>query len=129
MVDHCFSVAVFCICSALTAVILRQYSHEQSMLAGLAACTSVVCSAVLLIAPVTEGINDMFLAAGLNTSYINLLFKAAAVSVITEVTCEMCRDCGENAIASAAEVFGRSILTIMALPLVRSLMEMITALL
>jgi len=129
MVDSCFTTSVFCICSAMIAVVLRQYSREQSMLAALAACAGVLASALLFLGQVIEGIGDMFSSAGVSEEYIAVMFKAAAIAVITEIACELCRDSGEGAIASAAEIFGRSALTLMALPLVRALMDMISVLL
>ncbi|MBO5384375.1 MAG: hypothetical protein J6A30_08755, partial [Ruminococcus sp.] len=42
MVENCFSVAVFCICAAIFAVLLRQYCREQSILIALAACVAVI---------------------------------------------------------------------------------------
>lgn len=128
MVDSTFSASAFCVCSALIAVVLRQYSREQSMLAALAACAGVLGAAVLFLGPLIVNIREMFEAAGVSGEYITVIFKAVAVAVITEITCELCRDCGEGAIASAAEVFGRSALALMALPLVRALMDMITGL-
>ncbi|MDE6848134.1 MAG: stage III sporulation AC/AD family protein, partial [Ruminococcus sp.] len=57
--------------------------------------------------------------------YISLIFKAAAVCFITQITCEICRDSGENAIASAAEMWGRGAVTFMSLPVLKALLERI----
>lgn len=80
-------------------------------------------------APAAEQIRDIFTDAGVPESYLSLIFKAAAVCFITQITCELCRDCGESAIASAAELWGRAALTLMAIPLVRALTERISELL
>lgn len=125
MVDNSFSAAVFCICSAVLAVMLRQYSREQALFASLAACIGVVGGAVLLIGPVLTEISDIFTSAGISDDYISLVFKALAVSFITQITSDICRDSGETAIASAAELWGRAALVFMSLPVVRALMDMI----
>lgn len=125
MVENCFSVAVFCVCSAIFAVLLRQHCHEQSLMIALAACVAVVGGFMLFLAPLVSEVQDIFSQAGISDSYISLIFKAAAVCFITQITCEICRDSGENAIASAAEMWGRGAVTFMSLPVLKALLERI----
>ena len=126
MTDSCLATAAFCICSALIAVLLRQYSREQSVLAELAACAGILTASLMFISPLLTSIRDLFSCAGISDSYLTVIFKAAAVSVITEITCELCRDCGEHSIAAAAEIWGRGMLILLAMPLVRAMIERIT---
>lgn len=125
MVESCFSVAVFCICAAIFAVLLRQYCREQSILIALAACVAVIGGFMLFLAPLISDIREIFSQAGVSDSYIALIFKAAAICFITQITCEICRDSGEAAIASAAELWGRGALTFMSLPILKALLERI----
>lgn len=125
MVDNCFSAASFCLCAAVLAVLLRQYNREQAMFAAVAACTAVVGGALLMAGPILTEISDIFTAAGISDDYISLVFKAVAVCFITQITADICRDSGETAIASAAELWGRAALVFMSLPVMRVLMEII----
>lgn len=127
MVENCFSAAVFCICGAALALLLRQYSREQAMLASLAACISVLGCFIMLAEPIITEIRDIFEQAGISESYVSLIFKASAICFITQITCEICRDSGESAIASAAELWGRGALTFMSLPVIRALIDMINS--
>lgn len=129
MVENCFSVTVFCICASILAVLLRQYCREQSLLMSLAACTAVVGGFMLFLTPIITEVRDIFSQAGISDSYISLIFKAAAICFITQITCELCRDSGELAIASAAELWGRGAITFMSLPIVKNLLEKINELL
>ena len=129
MVDRTFATAVFCVCAAILAVLLRQYSREQSLLLSIAACTVVAGGTFSLLAPVLSDVRDIFTQAGVSESYLSLIFKAAAICFITQITCELCRDSGENAIASAAEMWGRGAVALISLPLVRALISQISELL
>lgn len=80
---------------------------------------------MLFIEPLVSEVHDIFSDAGISDSYISLVFKAAAVCFITQITCEICRDSGENAIASAAEMWGRGAITFMSLPVLKALLERI----
>lgn len=125
MVENCFSVAVFCVCSAILAVLLRQHCHEQSLMVALGACTAVAGAFMAFLAPLVSEMQNIFSEAGISDSYISLIFKAAAVCFITQITCEICRDSGENAIASVAEMWGRGAVTFMSLPVLKALLERI----
>lgn len=126
MVENSFSVSVFCICGAIFAVLLRRYCREQSLLAAVAACTVLLGAFISMVSPVIQDIQELFIEAGISDSYISLILKAAAVCFITQITCELCRDSGEGAIAAGAELWGRGAITVMALPVVKALLEMLS---
>lgn len=125
MVDRCITTAVFCVCAAILAVLLRQHCREQSMMIALAACTAVIGGFLAVFSPVITEISGIFSDAGISDSYLSLIFKATAICLITQITCEICRDSGESAIASAAEIWGRGAITFISLPLVKALLEQI----
>lgn len=125
MVENCFSVAVFCVCAAIMAVLLKQHCQEQSVMTALAACTAVMIGGMVFAEPLISEISDVFSQAGISDSYISLIFKAAAVCFITQITCEICRDSGENAIASVAEMWGRGAVTFISMPILKTLIEKI----
>lgn len=126
MVDNSLTVAVFCIVSAVLAVLLRQYCREQSLMVVLAACIAVTGGCIAILAPAIDQINSLLTEAGVSSGYISLIFKSAAICFITQIACDICRDSGENAIATAAELWGRGSITVMSLPLIAALVEMIT---
>lgn len=92
---------------------------------AIAACAAVLAGFLGFVSPMTSDIREIFAAAGISESYLTLIFKATAICLITRITCELCRDCGESAIASAAEIWGRGAVTFISLPLVRTLLEQI----
>ena len=125
MVENCFSVAVFCVCSAIMAVLLRQHCHEQSLMTALMACIAVLGGMMVFVEPIISDVSDVFSQAGISDSYISLIFKATAICFITQITCEICRDSGENVIASVAEMWGRGAISFMSMPILKTLIEKI----
>lgn len=125
MVDNCFTIAVFSVCSVIFAVILRQYCREQSLLAALAACIGILLAVLTLVQPVIQQVRELFETVGISSSYLSVVFKAAAICFITQLTTEICRDSGENAIASAVELWGRCAVTVISLPVISALIDMI----
>lgn len=100
-----------------------------AMLLAIAACTAVMGSFAAFAAPMMEEVRDIFTSAGISESYLALIFKAASICMITQITSELCRDSGEAAIASAAELWGRGAVTFISLPLVKAILEQISSLL
>lgn len=125
MVNDSMSIAVFCICGAIFAVLLKRYCREQSLLLAVGVCTAIMVLFMNAIDPAIAEVRELFGTAGIPSDYISLVFKAMAICFITQITCDLCRDSGESAIASAAEMWGRGTLTIIALPLLKALIEMI----
>ena len=125
MVESAFTTAVFCVASAILAVLLRQHVRDQSLFISLAACVVVTGGLFAMLAPILGDIRGLFLDSGLPESYISLVFKATAICLITQITSDLCKDSGETAIASAAELWGRGAVTFVSLPLIKALISRI----
>ncbi|MDD6344628.1 MAG: stage III sporulation AC/AD family protein [Oscillospiraceae bacterium] len=126
MVSDVTAVSGFCIAGALLAVLLKQYCREQSMMLSLGVCIIVFAGAVSIISPVMERLTLLFTQSGLDESYISLVFKATAICFITQITSDLCRDSGENAVASVMELWGRISVMLISVPLIESIVESIT---
>lgn len=129
MVESAFTTAVFCIVSAILAVLLRQHVREQSLFIALAACVVVAGGACAMLAPIIGDISGIFADSGLPESYISLVFKATAICIITQIASDICRDSGETAIASAAELWGRGAVTFISIPLIKAIISRISEIL
>ena len=125
MVDSCFSVGAFCLVGALISVILKQYCSEHSMAVTIAVCVGVMTFFVLLFDDAIAEIRDIFEMAGIAESYISIIFKTLAICCITHITAELCRDSGEGAIASAAELWGRGAVLVLGLPVFKAFLQLI----
>lgn len=123
MVNECLEVAAFCLTGAILAVLLRQYCGEQSMLLALGVCSMVAVTFFSMLSPLVASITEIFENAGLSDSYVSLIFKAAAICFVTEIASGICRDSGETAIASAAEMWGRGAIAAASLPVAEVLIE------
>lgn len=110
---------------ALIAVILKQYCSEHSMAVTIAVCAGVMTFFVLLFDDTAAEIRDVFEMAGIAESYISIIFKTLAICCITHITAELCRDSGESAIASAAELWGRGAVIVLGLPVFRAFLQLI----
>jgi stage III sporulation protein AD len=65
----------------------------------------------------------------IDSQYIEILFKALGLCIISQITVDIIRDCKENALADMVELTTKISLLILALPLFSKLLEIINGLL
>lgn len=95
-----------------------------------------LCSSILLFSIVVNDfvnvINRIYLISseisGLEP-YISLMVKILGVTLITQFVVDLCRDSGENALASQTEITSKIIILIMILPLFEAVINTVSGLL
>ncbi len=95
------------------------------MVVTIAVCVGVMTFFVLLFDDAIAEIRDIFDMAGIAESYISIIFKTLAICCITHITAELCRDSGEGAIASSAELWGRGAVLVLGFPVFKAFLQLI----
>ena len=109
--------------AAILSVLLRQYKGEYALFTAIAAGIAVL---LVVTGHVTEGLYDLLnsvLDFGMSGAYFMVAFKALGICVVTGFIADLCRDAGQSALASRAELAGRCAVFILSLPLLTSLLE------
>lgn len=93
----------------------EEYAPPVSLLLGIG---FTVC-AMGILAPTVEYLRT--LTGNTDESELfTLLFKSAGIAVITTLAADLCRDCGETALAGKTELCGKSVILALCLPLLKS---------
>ncbi len=116
------------LCAAMLAVLLRAQRPELAMGLGLAAAAVVAMLLVRQIAPLISTMRRMLTLTSLPTEGFGVVLKAAGVCLLTQITADTCRDAGETALAAKAELAGRVLMLVLAVPLFEELLSLVTAL-
>jgi stage III sporulation protein AD len=99
--------------------------HLRPELASIA----VAVAGVLIFGYVIKGISPFvsFLKTAASETgsegYFLLMLKAMAISLCCRMSADICRDCGENGLASRVELAGKFGIVLISLPIVRALFE------
>ena len=96
---------------------------------GAGFCVLVLLSICAYLSPIAEQIQALFLKTELDVQYLELLWKSIGICYLTSIAADLCRDTGETAMASVAELWGRVTLLILFLPMAKSLLELMTGVL
>lgn len=116
------------LCAAMLAVVLRAQRPELAMCLGLAATAAVTILLVRQIAPLISTMRRLLAMTTLPSEGFGVVLKAAGVCLLTQMAADTCRDAGETALASKAELAGRVLMLMLAVPLFEELLSLVTTL-
>lgn len=121
-------IALVCISSTVICKVLDGHSKEFSTFVKIAAAAGIFAAISIYISPVIENINTIFMRTQTNDDFLNILFKSAGICYISQFAVDICKDNGENLLATHAELAGKIGLIVTALPLVDRLTNIIAQL-
>jgi stage III sporulation protein AD len=91
--------------------------------------TLLLCGAALsLLAPIVSYLGELCALAGVG-EMASLLLRGLGVALLTQLSSDLCRQCGEAALAGGVELAGKAELLLLCLPQLKGLVEAATGLL
>ena len=118
-------IAAICIVSAVICKLFDKDSREYSLYIKIAAAMLILSFVFIYISPLIEIIQTIFDRSDSDTNYLKILFKATGICYISQFASDICRDSGENLLASQAELAGRVGLMVTAIPLFEEVIDII----
>ena len=116
------------LCTALLAVMLRSQRPEIAMVLGLLAGVLVLIVLLEQMVPLLRTIRQLTERGGMETDSLLVVLKAAGICLLTQLTADTCRDAGESALATKAELAGRVFLLLLAVPLFERILTLVLGL-
>ncbi|MBO6303332.1 MAG: stage III sporulation protein AD [Ruminiclostridium sp.] len=114
--------------AAAAAALLRRFGGEFGLFVSLAASIMIILAVVTSISPLIELVDELSEETGTGSEYIMILMKALAVCIVTRLASECCRDSGEGAIAAKVEFAGKAAVLLIAVPLFRTILDIVRSL-
>ena len=124
MIESTGMTAAVCVIGAVLACLLKQYCKEQALFCSIGVCVLVMLSICAYLSPTAAQINELFLKTQLDVQYLEMLWKSIGICYLTGIAADLCRDSGESAMASVAELWGRVTLLVLMLPMAKGLLEL-----
>ena len=118
-------VTALCVVGVILALVLKKTSPEQALLL-------VLCAAVAGLALLTDGLGELveFLRelgerSGVSETLFVPLYKTVGIGLVAKVGGDLCRDAGGAALASVVETAGGVCALLVAMPLLRAVLELL----
>ncbi len=118
-------IVAFGIVTVIIITTLRTLKPEIAIQASVVAGIIIFILVIGKLAPVIDLIKIYSGRANIDIQYVPALLKIIGIAYIAEFGAEICRDAGENAIASKIELAGKVLIAIMAIPIITSLLELV----
>ena len=113
-----------CLIVAVLCGLLRQYKPEYALIISALGGTMLLIFLVGQIVPAFSSLKTFLSRFGLEAFYFTVALKAVGIGYITQFIADTCRDAGQGAIASKAELAGRSGIFLLSIPLLQKILEL-----
>lgn len=127
MTDELMRICGLGILCAIAALLLRVKNGE---IAALLRIGGLVLMTGVLLLSVREPLSEIqgILASSAFSTYITILLKAIGIAVLCAVCAGICRDCGEENIATCVEMAGNVLILSLCIPIMRDILEQASSL-
>lgn len=106
-------------------IILRAQRPEIAVQASIATGLVIFMLLASKLSAVMELLDNYADKADIKPIYFTTVLKITGIAYIAEFGAEVCKDAGENAIASKIELAGKVTIVVLAVPIVTSLLDII----
>ena len=117
--------AGLCVTCLLPVTLLRKKTPEQALLLTIAILAVALAHCMRAGAPLLEEMRELFRRAGIELDYVAILLRTLAAALVTRFCADLCKDGGSQALASAVETAGAVAALVIALPLLRAVVDLL----
>lgn len=103
-------------------LILRQWKSDLLPLIRIGFTVLFAAALLVAAAPLFKFIHSIGQIGGLS-EYMETLFKALGIAVLTEICAGICRESGEGGIAGGVELTGKAEILLLSLPMLTELLS------
>lgn len=122
-------IAGFILISLLLITLLKDTKKEFALILAVGSGIILFAAVAGDLYEIIESLKDISSKAGDVSVYLSLMLKILAVTLVAQFVVDLCRDAGENALASQAETASKILILIMIMPLFETVINIITGLL
>lgn len=117
-----FKICAIGIVFAMVCVLIKNYRGEFLIPTRLASIIIIFGAVTLLVSPVIKFINSI-MGQTISLEYMEIILKTLAIAYMTQISAEICRECGENSIAFGIETVGKIEIVILSIPLINNIIS------
>ena len=120
-----FKITALGIFSAVLCVFIKNIRPEISILLSLSGAMVILFFILPSLRDISDALKGLADAVGLDEMYLFPVLKVVGISYITEIGGALCKDAGEEAIASKINLAGKLIIVSLALPVAYKMISII----
>lgn len=106
--------------------VLSSFKSEFSTFVRISVCIIVLLAFSMYFAKGIGGIEGIASKVGADIKWFNLVLKLIGIAYLAEFASEICRDAGENSLATKVELCAKAVIFVMAMPIIQSIIDTIS---
>lgn len=122
-------IAAFGVMAALSAMMIKKQAPELALALVLLGGAMILGRALYTLTGVREMLDALQEAAGLSPAVVAPVIKTVGVGLLTKFSAELCKDAGEKSLSVWVETAGGAAALFLAMPLMKTVLDMIMELL
>lgn len=109
-------------------IFFKQYNKTVALLLVLVSSLLVFWQSFSAVAEITDALKSITSGISEASSYIKIMFKVLGIALIAQLAADMCRDCGESALAGQTETAAKIAIIVVVLPLIQAVLKIVSGL-
>ncbi|MCL1787517.1 MAG: stage III sporulation AC/AD family protein [Defluviitaleaceae bacterium] len=124
-----FQIIAVGILAAVLSITIKKQSPETALLIAIAASVLLLFMALPILTEAVHMVTHLGNLAAGQAAYVGLALRVVGVAYMAELGASVCTDAGETAIAAKIDLAGRTIILVLAMPVVMDILRTVTGLL
>ena len=120
--------AAVALVGAVCCVMIKEQRREIGLALSLAVGILLLAMSLAGMEATLESIRDLSELAGLSSGVLSPVVKTVGIGLLTHISAELCRDAGERSLAAVVEIGGSVSALLVALPLLSTVVAVISGL-
>ena len=120
-----FGVSIFAVAMI---IVLKNQRPEMALMLSIATGVMIMLFAIYKMSSIVNILNELISKSGVNKDFLFIIVKVIGIAYIVEFGKNICIDAGQSAIATKLEMAGKVIIVVLTLPLISSLVNLLTGL-
>ena len=113
------------LCVLFCSLMLKDRNREIAVILSIAGCSILFLTAAGELSKIVSSVLGFSGVSSSALKYSRLMLKVLGITMITQIVCDICRDNGENAIASMTAAVAKIIVVSMIIPLFETVIEIV----
>ena len=118
-----FKICALTIICSIACVIIKNFRSEFTIPTRVAGIIILYTLVIVMISPLVIYLGKI-MGNTVSEENIEIVLKVLSIAYMTQITSEICRDCGENTFATTIDTIGKLEIIILAIPLIDGIIKM-----
>ena len=117
------------VCGMLISLLLKGMKSDLYIIAALATCGTLLYYSLNLSMGIMDYLRRLAQRFSLEDIYLQTVFKVIGIGYVCTLASQLCKDAGQTSIGVQAELFGKLLILVEALPIAAKLIDTLTGML